>query len=66
MARPRLGLYAHSNLARRYAAYERDHPLGRANAKSEQHYVNAVQAQAIHWAAVTAHVVNQPSRVEIT
>lgn len=66
MARPHVGLYAHSHLARRYAAYERSHPLGRANARSQEHYVNAVQAQANHWAAVTAHIASQPARVEVT
>lgn len=66
MARPHLGLYAHSHLARRYAAYERDHPLGRANAKSEEHYVNAVRAQANHWTAVQSHLLAAPSRVEVT
>lgn len=60
------GLYAHSHLARRYAAYERSHPLGRANEKSQEHYVNAVKAQANHWEAVQTHLLSVPSRVEVT
>lgn len=59
-------IYTHSHLARRYAAYERNHPLGQAYNKSLAHYRNAVQAQAAHWAALRAHVLSVPERVEVT
>lgn len=59
-------IYTHSHLARRYAAYERNHPLGRAYTKSLTHYSNAVAAQAAHWQAVQAHVRSAPERVEQT
>lgn len=54
--RPKLGLVLHSNLARRYAAQGRDHPLGRAGEALYNNYAQASQMQADHWNGVLDHL----------
>lgn len=53
--KPKLGLVVHSNLARRYAAHERDNPLGHA-ANTGVKLDNALDMQTAHWAGVMEHL----------
>ena len=54
--RPKLGLVLHSNLARRYAAHGRDHPLGVAADRIMDNYTSASAMQQEHWGAVLNHL----------